>query len=698
MSDEKISERDERLRKLDEITKAGIDPYPAHSGKTHLVSQILENFTDLEKSKTKVILGGRLRTNRTHGNLTFCNLQDGSGIIQIALSKKEIGDEKYKQFVKLIDMGDFVEITGTCFVTHKGEESVMASDWKILSKAILPLPEKWHGLKDEEERYRKRYLDILTNDDLRDMFIKRAKFWQVTRQFLVEHGFLEVETPTLETTTGGAEANPFRTHHDDFDIDVFLRISVGELWQKRLMGAGFDKTFEIGRVFRNEGSSPNHLQEFTNMEFYWAYADYKDGMKLVRELYLTIAKEVFGTTKFTTREHTYDLADEWVEIDYQTEIKKQTGIDVITSTELEIKNKLEELKVKYEGANRERLTDTLWKYCRKNISGPAFLVGHPKLISPLAKEVETNPNITQRFQPIIAGAEVGNGYSELNNPLDQRKRFEEQQELLKAGDTEAMMPDWEFVEMLEHGMPPTCGFGFGERLFAFLCDKTLREATLFPLLRPKISSENILPKTKVEKSNSENIDLGIDYAGAVKLLNENVQDKIIKMHMLESEAIMRALAAHFGEDEEKWGIIGLLHDIDWDKTKDDKKNHTILAVDILKNAGASDFLIETIVSHTYGSKDCGAYPDKARTTKLQHSLTASETATGLIIATALMQPDKKLASVKLSSLKKKFKTKAFAANCNRDLISEIEKTGITVDDFLEIALGALVGIGDKLGM
>jgi len=495
MSESKISERDERLRKLEELKKLGLDPYPAHSERNFTISAVLADFAKLEKSKTEVILAGRLRMIRTHGNLSFCNLQDGTGQIQIALSKKDIGEEKYKSFVKLIDMGDFVEARGTCFITHKGEQSLMLTDWKILSKAILPLPEKWHGLKDEDERYRKRYLDILTNDELRDIFIKRAKFWQVTRQFMIDHGFLEVETPTLESTTGGAEANPFRTHHDDYDMDVYLRISVGELWQKRLMAACLDKTFEIGRVFRNEGSSPNHLQEFTNMEFYWAYADYRDGMKLVRELYLKIAQEVFGKTKFTTREHTYDLAGEWPEIDYREEIKRQTGLDVLNSTEQEIKNKLEELKVKYEGGNRERLTDTLWKYCRKNIAGPAFLVNHPKLISPLAKEQENNPGVTERFQPIIAGAEVGNGYSELNNPLDQRKRFEEQQALLQAGDTEAMMPDWEFVEMLEHGMPPTCGFGFGERLFAFLVDKPVREVTLFPLMRPLHTDTNPADKT-----------------------------------------------------------------------------------------------------------------------------------------------------------------------------------------------------------
>ena len=251
------------------------------------------------------------------------------------------------------------------------------------------------------------------------------------------------------------------------------------------MAAGYEKTFEIGKAFRNEGSSPDHLQEFTNMEFYWAYANYRDGMKISQELYREIAVQVFGTTKFSTKGFNYDLANEWLEIDYCEEILKQTGIDILRASEEEMISKLKELNVKYDGENRERLMDTLWKYCRKSIAGPAFLINHPKLVSPLAKSKEDNPELTERFQIIIAGSEIGNGYSELNNPVEQRKRFELQQQLIDKGDEEAMMPDWEFVEMLEHGMPPTCGFGFGERLFAFLVDKPVRETTLFPLMKPK---------------------------------------------------------------------------------------------------------------------------------------------------------------------------------------------------------------------
>jgi lysyl-tRNA synthetase class 2 len=251
------------------------------------------------------------------------------------------------------------------------------------------------------------------------------------------------------------------------------------------MAAGFPKTFEIGRVYRNEGSSPDHLQEFTNMEFYWAYANYKDGMELVEKMYKYIAQEVFGTTKFSVRGHEFDLADTWPRIDYRDTVLEKTGIDILSATLPEMEKKAQELGIKYDGANKERLIDTLWKYCRKAISGPAFLVHHPKIVSPLSKSLPSNPELTERFQPLIAGSELGNGFSELNDPVDQRERFELQQSLIERGDDEAMMPEWEFVEMLEHGMPPTCGFGFGERLFAVLAGESIRETVFFPLMKPR---------------------------------------------------------------------------------------------------------------------------------------------------------------------------------------------------------------------
>ncbi len=480
-----VSERSDRLKKLEEIIKAGINPYPAKVKRDYEIKKVLADFNKLSEKQDEFFIVGRLRSKREHGNLAFADLEDASSSIQLAFSKKDLGVDSYKNFIKLIDIADFIQVKGSAFLTHKGEKSIMVKEWELLSKALRPIPDSWYGLKDEDEKMRKRYLDLLLNPELRDLFYKKSLFWEVTRDFMKGHGFFEVETPTLEVTTGGAEANPFKTHHDDFDLDVYLRISVGELWQKRLMAAGFEKVFEIGRTYRNEGSSPDHLQEFTNMEFYWAYADYEMGMKLTQELFQEIANKVFGKTKFKTKGFEYDVSGEWPRIDYCSEIIKQTGIDVLKASDKEMAEKLDKLNVKYEGANRERLMDTLWKYCRKNIAGPVFLINHPKLVSPLAKAKIDNPELTERFQVILAGSELCNGFSELNDPVDQAKRFSLQQDLIDRGDKEAMMPDLEFVEMLEHGMPPTCGFGFGERLFAFLVDKPIRETTLFPLMKPK---------------------------------------------------------------------------------------------------------------------------------------------------------------------------------------------------------------------
>ena len=685
---EKLTEFEERTEKLERLKEKNIDAYPADANQKNLIGDVLSDFDAMVDSSCVVTVCGRLRSKRTHGNLSFADIEDASGRMQMAISKKEIGDT-YKTFVKLIDSSDFVQITGNLFVTKAGERTIMVSEWKLLTKALRGMPAEHFGFKDEDERFRKRYVDFVLNPELREMFHRRAKFWRVMREFMQDREFFEVETPSVEVTTGGAEARPFATHHNDFDLPVYMRISVGELWQKRLMASGFEKTFEIGRVFRNEGSSPNHLQEFTNMEFYWAYANYRDGMELVTELYRHIAQEVYGKTKFTAHGMEFDLADEWREIDYVGEIVDQTGVNVLTASEEDLKKRLKKLDVKYDGDSRERLTDSLWKYCRKNIAGPAFLINHPVFIAPLAKRKKDNPDQTEKFQPIIGGAEVGNGYSELNDPVDQRARFEEQKKLIEAGDEEAMMPDWEFVEMLEYGMPPTCGFGMGERLFAFLEDKTVREATLFPLMKPK-NEENV--------TNNDMQELGITYEKAAKLVNEFISDPITKLHVQESEIIMRALARHFGEDEENWGIIGLLHDLDWDETKDSPELHSVRTREILKERGGSDFLIETIVSHNYGHGLNEEFRGKQRNTRLQYALAAAETVTGLIVASSLILPSKSIKDLELRSLKKKFKNKKFAEKCNRDIISECEQIGLTLDEFLEIGLRALQERADDLGL
>ncbi|MBU3969137.1 lysine--tRNA ligase [Patescibacteria group bacterium] len=490
--------RSERIKKLKLLREKGIDPYPAVSNRSDIISDVLESF---DKFKGKSIsVAGRIVALRKHGGSVFFDIFDGSGKIQGFLKQDEVGDEAHKLFDETIDRGDFIEIRGEPYITKSEEKSILIKEWKILTKSLRPIPEDWFGLKDEEERLRKRYLDILLNKDIREMVGKRSIFWNSTREFLLNKGFIEVETPTLEITTGGADAKPFITHHNALDIDVYLRISMGELWQKKLMIAGIEKTFEIGRQFRNEGMDAEHLQDYTQMEFYWAYADYKKGMELVEELYKYIAQKTFGTLKFNIRGQEIDLNKKWERYDYREIVKKFTGIDVLETTIKEVEEKLQELKIEYDkkGFNLNRAIDNLWKYCRKKLVGPGFLVGVPKEVSPLAKSDEREARITQRFQLIIAGSELGNGYSELNDPIDQAERFKKQNDLREAGDQEAQMFDYGFVEALEYGMPPTCGYGMSERLFAFFMDRPIRETQIFPLMKPEEAQEN--KKTRKQES------------------------------------------------------------------------------------------------------------------------------------------------------------------------------------------------------
>jgi lysyl-tRNA synthetase, class II len=487
--------REARLDKLARIKKMGINPYPAMCERTYAIKSALDDFENLSSNNQEITLVGRLRTIREHGALTFSDMEDQSGKTQLFFKKDEVGAEAY-EMIKNLDIGDFIQASGILFTTKKGERTLGVKKYKILTKSLLPLPEKWHGIQDEEEKLRKRYLDILFNPEIKEMVKKRSVFWNAVREFHLQHGFLEVETPVLENTTGGADANPFVTHHNAFDMDVYLRISAGELWQKRLMVAGFEKTFEIGRIFRNEGVSTEHLQDYTQCEAYWAYGNYEDMYKFLRDCYCFVAQKTFGTLKFKIREFDVDLGAEWPIIDYTEIIKKETGIDIWKDDDKKIQEKLCQLKIKSEAGNRARIVDALWKYCRKNIGGPAILINEPKFTSPLAKISPNNSNVTERFHFIIAGSEVGQGYSELNDPIDQRERFENQQKLRDAGDEEAQMADYDFVEAMEYGMPPTCGHGFSERLFSFLMDKPIKECQIFPLMKP---IKNVKLKNQSEK-------------------------------------------------------------------------------------------------------------------------------------------------------------------------------------------------------
>lgn len=480
--------RAERKEKRDQLIAAGMHPYPTTSYRTHTIQQVLDSMSDLQAAKTEFWVAGRILAIREHGDMVFFDIYDGTAEIQTVMKRDKITDEElFELFLEAIDTGDFIDVKGVAFETNTGQESVSLQDWRIISKSLRPIPTKFHGLKDQETRLRQRYLDILMNDEVKEMVRKRADFWRSMRSFLEKSDFLEVQTPILETTPGGADARPFSSYHNALDMEVYLRISAGELWQKKLLVAGFDKVFEIGRIFRNEGISSEHAQDYMQMEFYWAYANHEDGMEYVTELYRHVAEETFDTLTFTIGEHEVDLGADWEQYDYTETIEQITGIDIKEATHKDILAELKKRDVSLADAehSRVRAIDLLWKQCRKEISGPGFLVNVPKELTPLAKSQDDNDTIVAQFQPIIAGSEVGKGYSELNNPEEQADRFSQQEKLRASGDDEAQRYAHDFVKALEYGMPPACGFGVSERLFAFMMDLPIREAQIFPLLKPE---------------------------------------------------------------------------------------------------------------------------------------------------------------------------------------------------------------------
>src|SRR3989344_3313037 len=486
--------RAERLKKLELLQKAGMEGYPAESRRVEAIAEVLAAFDTFEKDQKKIHVSGRLMSRRGQGGIIFADLFDGStmlttggpGRIQIVLQQADMNSQLFDLFTEVADIGDFIDVSGVAFKTKRGEHSIKVAKWRMLSKSLLPLPPQHFGIKDEETRLRQRAIGILLDPELRAMIERRSRFWQAMRSFLLERGFLEVETPVLETTPGGAYARPFITHHNALDIDVYLRISAGELWQKRLLIAGFPKVFEIGRIFRNEGQSREHVQDYTQLETYEAYSDVHKGMDFVQDLYRHIVKEVYGKYSFSINGHEVDLANDWPEIDFCKVLNEKFGLDVIGSTEEEAIRAAQAAGVQFGDApNKARAVDHLWKQVRKTIAGPAFLTGVPVFLEPLAKRSIENPEVVERLQIIMAGSEIGKGYSELNDPRDQRARFEEQQKLREAGDDEAQRLDEGYIRDMEYGMPPACGFGVSERLFAFLENKPAHEAQLFPLLRPR---------------------------------------------------------------------------------------------------------------------------------------------------------------------------------------------------------------------
>jgi lysyl-tRNA synthetase, class II len=682
-----------RLKKLENIKKAGINPYPASFDKQNSVIEI-QNSDDGTKLKT----AGRLMTIRDMGKLVFCHLQDESGKAQISLKSDEIDKEKFDFFLKNIDMGDFVGVEGEVFTTQKGEKTLLVKEYTVLSKTLLSLPDKWHGLKDSEIRYRKRYLDLIMNPEEMNKFKIRTKVISLVREYLDNLGFTEVETPILQVLYGGTNAKPFSTHINAYDMPMYLRVAP-ELYLKRLVVGGFEKVYEIAKNFRNEGVDQTHNPEFTMIEWYESYVDYNTMMDRTEGMYKFIAKKLFNKETIQLHDKKIDLSGKWSRMPLIDSIKKFADIDVNKLDDEELEKIVKDNQIEIAGeSNRGQMIFAIFdKLVCDKLQDPIWIIDYPKEVSPLSKTHRSNPELVERFECYIGGKEIGDGWSEIINPVEQRNRFENEQAAMRAGDEEAHPMDEDFIQALEHGMPPLGGIGIGiDRLVMLFTNCwSIRDIMLFPIMKPKNGN--------IQEVKQEELNLGIDLKGAQELVDKHIVDNVTKLHLIESQAIMQGLAHHFKEDEEKWGILGLLHDIDWDLTKDDTKQHCIKAVEILKKAGVSEQAVNIIQAHCYGQgsdKFIGPeeLKDKKRTQRVEHALAAAETLTGLIVASALMQPDKKLASVKLSSLKKKFKSKNFAANCNREIMKECEKIGLSIDEFLEIGLTSMQNVSDKLGL
>ena len=443
-----------RLEKLENLKKAGINPYPAEVSRTHTNQEALDNFNKILTKK--IVLVGRIRSIRGHGGSTFFNIEDGSGQIQVYLKKDEVSEKDYDLFINNIDIGDFVEISGTLFKTKKGEKTLLVKKWKILTKSLMPTPSEWYGLEDIEERFRKRYLDLLLNKEIKEKFIKRSEIITKIRKFLDENGFLEVETPMLQTIAGGAKAKPFKTHLNALDMDLCLRIAP-ELYLKKLLAGGLEKVYEIGRNFRNEGMDREHNPEFTMLEFYAAYWNYEIMMGFTEKLLKSLDPKIFKG-KFKREEY--------------SKIIKKPAVS---------------LKSKQAGPPQSEGLGGDEKEVFGKIKEPTFVINHPVEISPLSKKLNNDPKKVARFQLIVNGLEICNGFSELNDPIDQQERFRMQELERKAGSEETHPFDEDFIEALEYGMPPAAGIGIGiDRLAALLTDsKTLREIILFPTMKPK---------------------------------------------------------------------------------------------------------------------------------------------------------------------------------------------------------------------
>ncbi len=639
-----------------------------------------------------VSAAGRIISIREFGKLIFFHIQDFSGKIQVAIDTATVGEEKLNYFKKFVDIADFIGVKGQIILTKTGEKTIQANSFILLSKAIRPLPEKWHGIADTETKYRQRYLDLVINPDSMKRFLKRSKLISTIRNFLENNQFIEVETPILQNKKSGALAKPFVTHHTALDTDLFLRISP-ETYLKRCIAGGFDRVYEFAKSFRNEGIDPSHLQEFTLLEFYAAYWDYRQLMKFTQQLIQHCILTMNNSMKITYKGQEIDFSGEWPIYSFRELLIQHADIDInqFPSTEslrAEIKRKGIQIE-DIDKLGRGNLIDQLYKkVARPKMINPQFLINHPIDLSPLARKSDNNDLETDRFQLVVNTWEIVNAYSELVDPLDQRQRFEQQAKAHAEGDEDALEMDEDFCLCVDHGLPPIAGWGMGiDRFMALITDcENLKDVVLFPLMRP-IESED-----KEEQKFPNLTKASIDRKSAFEFLKKNISSDSLIKHSLASAAVMEGLAEYFNQDKDNFYLAGLLHDIDFEMIDNRFELHGIQSMDLLKPLKLDENILHAIQSHNE------EFTKIKRTNNLDFALTAAESVTGLISATALILPSKKLSDVQVESVIKRMKKKDFAKNVNRDSIMIIEKTGLKLEKFVEIAINSMQKIANELGL
>lgn len=713
-------ERSVRLQKLHALQTLGVKLYPDRfSGKQDIDSIRSQSANKEFRTIDEIISGptneihtaGRIMLVRSFGKLIFGTLQDYSGQIQFALSKDfcllsqdggeitEIWKEPvsaFKIFEKYIDRGDIIGIHGELFMTHKGELTVFVRSFQLLSKAFLPLPEKFHGLADEETIYRKRYLDMITEKTSYDRMVFRSRFVQKLREFYYREGFIEVETPTLGNSASGALAHPFTTHHEATDSDLYLRIAPETSLKKCTVG-GMEKVFEIGKSFRNEGLDPSHLPEFTSVEHYAVYWNYEDNMDFTERMFGYIIDELMDGNKKVEiinskgEKHTVDFSGKWPRRSICDLIQEHSDINIYEENTLEkLQKAIQKAGIQIDGMmklSHGTLIDKLYKkVARPHIINPTFVIHQPLVLSPLARLNDTNPSIVDRFQLCINGWEVTNAYSELVDPLDQDERFKKQLDAKKAGDDEVAMPDDDFVTAMEHGMPPQSGFGMGiDRIVALLtAQPNLRDVVLFPLVKDKNQKVEVLSQVKtVEKKSSKNEEndphghINID----LPILEETLAkySTTTKDHNLTVGRCMRYFGQKLWKNADYWYAVGVLHDVDWDLVEKDAERHCGESLaQILTEMNAPAGMLEDIRSH-YEEK----FPEHGLDTDLRRYLASVDELSGFIWACSRMTPNKSLDEVKVSSVLKKLKDKSFAAGVSREHCRRCEMLlGISLEEFI----------------